>query len=411
MVGGPFGSKLVSRDYVPEGIPVIRGANLPTHSRFSFDDLVFVTDEKVATDLFGNLAFPGDIVVTQRGTLGQVGLIPDSSPHPRFVVSQSQMKLTVDRSKADPLFVYYALRSPVGQHEIRSRSMTAGVPHINLSLFQQVRIPLPPLATQRKIATIFSAYDDLIENNNRRIKLLEEMAQRIYREWFIDFRYPGREGVPLVDSELGLIPEGWNRVAIGEWAAVVVGSTPSRTIPEYWRDGTVPWINSGQINDLCVTEPTELITEDAYASTSTKMMPVGTTLVAITGATLGQVSYLSIKACGSQNVCGIFTEDPADAPYLYYAITNSIEEIANRSMGGAQQHINRGIVHETLIVKPNEHALSAFCDIADGVLREIVCLLRSQNVLRNTRDLLLPRLISGAIDVTGADIAMPEAAA
>lgn len=134
IVGGPFGSKLVSNDYVETGVPVIRGVNLPGNSRFSYDGLAFVTETKVARDLFGNLAFPGDIVVTQRGTLGQVGLIPQDSPFPRFVVSQSQMKLSVNPSLADPLFVYYALTSPMGQHEIRSRAITAGVPHINLSL-------------------------------------------------------------------------------------------------------------------------------------------------------------------------------------------------------------------------------------------------------------------------------------
>jgi type I restriction enzyme, S subunit len=188
---------LVGSDYVEDGVPVLPGANLPASSRFSFEGLVFVTEEKVAKDLAGNTAFPGDIVVAQRGTLGQVGLIPDESPHPRFVVSQSQMKLTVDRSRADPVFVYYALKSPPGQQEIHSRAITAGVPHINLSLFQQLQLPVPPLLIQRKIAAILSAYDDLIENNNRRNKILEEMAQRIYREWFVDFRYPGHENVPL----------------------------------------------------------------------------------------------------------------------------------------------------------------------------------------------------------------------
>ena len=87
--------------------------------------------------------------------------------------------------------------------------MTAGVPHINLSLFQGLTMPLPPLPTQRKIAAVMSAYDDLIENNNRRIGILEEMARRIYREWFVEFRYPGHEDVTLVDSELGPIPDGW----------------------------------------------------------------------------------------------------------------------------------------------------------------------------------------------------------
>ncbi|MGD0448907.1 MAG: restriction endonuclease subunit S, partial [Candidatus Dormibacteria bacterium] len=220
LVGGPFGSTLVSADYVEVGVPVIRGTNLSREARFSFDDFVNVTTEKVERDLVGNLAFPGDLVVTQRGTLGQVGLIPPTSPWDRFVISQSQMKLTVDDTKADRMFVYYALRSPSGQHEIVSRALTAGVPHINLGLFGQVQISFPPLPMQRKIAAILSAYDDLIENNSRRIRILEELAQRIYREWFVDFRYPGHEGEPLVHSGLGLTPNGWEVVFLGAVAGV-----------------------------------------------------------------------------------------------------------------------------------------------------------------------------------------------
>ena len=274
-----------------------------------------------------------------------------------------------------------------------------------------VTVHLPPLLTQHKIAAILSAYDDLIENNDRRVKVLAEMAQRIYREWFVDFRYPGYESVPLVDSELGPVPEGWMAIALGEWANVVVGSTPSRKIPDYWSGGDIPWVNSGQVNDLCVVTATELITRDAYESASTKMMPVGSTLVAVTGATLGQVSYLALSACGSQNVCGVFTDDPLEAAYIYYSISNAIASIANRAMGGAQQHINKGIVQETLVLKPSRSVLSAFCDVSQVFLEEIVSLLRCQTILRETRDLLIPRLISGEIDVTDRDIPVPEATA
>jgi type I restriction enzyme S subunit len=411
LVGGPFGSKLVSRDYRPDGVPVIRGVNLASEDRFSCGSFVFVSEKKVRADLFGNLAFPGDIVVTQRGTLGQVGLIPNSSIYRKFVISQSQMKLTVDPRKADPLFVYYALKSPLGQHEIHSRAITAGVPHINLASFQELRLPLPPLTVQRKIASILSAYDDLVANNSRRVVVLEELARRIYREWFVDFRYPGAAGVPLVQSELGLIPEGWKVTSLGDQYSVVVGATPSRKRPDYWSDGSISWINSGQINDLCVIEGTELITPAGFAATSTKMMPIGTALVAITGATLGQVSYLAISACGSQNVCGVYDPQGEAGAYLYFAVRESIDDIANRAMGGAQQHINRGIVRETLMLLPEPMLLSRFNALAGAMVTEMVNLLVASSQLRRARDLLLPRLISGEIEVDELNIEVPDLAA
>ena len=107
--GGPFGSKLVSSMYVPDGVPVIRGTNLPLDGRFEDSGFVFVTIEK-AEDLRQHQARPGDIVITQRGTLGQVGIIPRDARYPIYVISQSQMKLTVDTAKTEPLFIYYLFR-------------------------------------------------------------------------------------------------------------------------------------------------------------------------------------------------------------------------------------------------------------------------------------------------------------
>lgn len=206
--GGPFGSKLVRRDYRSAGVPVIRGTNVSGDSYFSLSDLVFVSEEK-ADELLSNNAHPGDLVFTQRGTLGQVGIIPKNCGYRRFVISQSQMKLTVDESQADPYYLYYFFRTPRTVQMIHNLSLSSGVPHINLDILRHFEVTLPPLPTQRHIAGILSAYDDLIENNARRIAILEEMAQLLYREWFVHYRFPGHEDVEMVESELGMIPERW----------------------------------------------------------------------------------------------------------------------------------------------------------------------------------------------------------
>ena len=192
LVGGPFGSNLVTKDYREDGVPVIRGGNVPGDKAFSFDDLVFVSEEK-ADQLLPNNAFPGDLVVTQRGTLGQVGLIPLDSPYPRFVISQSQMKLTVNAQITSAKFVYYYFCLPESVQRVKNQAITSGVPHINLEILKRFELPLPSLREQERIAAILSAYDDLIENNRRRIQLLEQAARLIYQEWFVRLRYPGHE--------------------------------------------------------------------------------------------------------------------------------------------------------------------------------------------------------------------------
>jgi type I restriction enzyme S subunit len=173
IVGGPFGSNLVSRDYVPAGVPVIRGQNMS--NRWVSGPFAFVSESK-AQSLEANLARPGDIIFTQRGTLGQVSLVPFGT-FDRYLVSQSQMKITVNREMADPLFLYYVFLTKEQQDYIRQNAIQTGVPHTNLGILRSTRVPLPPLSEQRAIAQTLGALDDKIELNERMNATLEGMAQ------------------------------------------------------------------------------------------------------------------------------------------------------------------------------------------------------------------------------------------
>ena len=164
IIGGPFGSSLGRKDYQADGVPVIRGANI-SQPPFVMDDLVFVSDEK-ADALSRCVAIPGDIVVTQRGTLGQVGRVPPG-PYPRWLVSQSQMALRVSPEVADPAFVYYCLRSPQLQRQIHDAAIVTGVPHINLGIFGNLLVPMPTLREQARIAAVLGTLDDKIYSNTR----------------------------------------------------------------------------------------------------------------------------------------------------------------------------------------------------------------------------------------------------
>ena len=147
LVGGPFGSNLISRDYTPFGVPVIRGQNMG-FGRWVGGEFVFVSPQK-ADNLASNIARSGDLIFTQRGTLGQVSVVPPK-PYPKYVISQSQMKLSADNSKADVKFLYYYFTSPEQQGYIKQNAIQTGVPHTNLEHLRNTPLILPPLSEQKK---------------------------------------------------------------------------------------------------------------------------------------------------------------------------------------------------------------------------------------------------------------------
>ena len=201
IVSGPFGSNIGRRFFVDDGVPVIRGNNLTLgQKKFVDDGFVFITEEK-AYELRNCEALPGDIVFTAAGTLGQVGLIPKQSRFARYIISNKQLRVRFDPVRTKPDYLYYWFSAPAMREHIANQNRGSSVPLITLGTLRALEVTLPPLAIQRRIAAILSAYDDLIENNTRRIAILEEMARRIYEEWFVRFRFPGHEHTRMVDSE------------------------------------------------------------------------------------------------------------------------------------------------------------------------------------------------------------------
>jgi type I restriction enzyme S subunit len=395
--GGPFGSKLVSRDYRERGVPVIRGTNLSGESRFSFEDFVFVSEEK-ADELRPNNAHPGDLVFTQRGTLGQVGYIPKGSPYPRFVISQSQMKLTVDEAKAEPLFIYYYFTAPSTVQTIHNLAFSSGVPHINLDILRNFELPLPPLPTQRKIAAILSAYDALIENNTRRIKILEEMAQALYREWFVHFRFPGHEGVRLVESALGLVPEAWVVKHLSTLVETQYGYTASATETQIGPK----YVRGMDINKRSYIEWSEV----PYCPISVEdharyRLSIGDVLV-IRMADPGKVGIVEkdLGAVFASYLIRLHIKSSLLSPYyLFYSLLSDAYQgyITGASTGTTRKSASAGVIIDVNIVIPPKALCQLFEEQVAATRRLLNNLLDQNTNLRRTRDQLLPRLISGKL--------------
>lgn len=187
LVGGPFGSDLTQSDYVTEpGVPVIRGTNLGgKESRFVDDGFVYVTTEK-ATKLRRNMAFPGDVIFTQRGTLGQIAIIPKDARFPEYLISQSQMKLTPDGSKIDARFLYQYFRTPAALRRLLGQTQATGVPHINLGILKRFAVPVPPLDEQRRIAEVLDRAETLRAKRRAALAQLDTLTQSIFLDLFGD---------------------------------------------------------------------------------------------------------------------------------------------------------------------------------------------------------------------------------
>jgi len=376
MAGGPFGSDLVSRDYVESGVPVVRGVNLPLTSRFSCDNFVYVSPAK-ADRLHLNCAKPGDLVFTQRGTLGQVGVLPQGMAYEKFLISQSQMKMTVDETKACPAFIYYYFRSRGAVSYIESIALQAGVPHINLGILRKFPIVAPPAVVQRKVAAVLSAYDDLIENNRQRIALLERMAEQLYREWFVRFRFPGYQQAKFNKG----LPADWDIGKLGKVIELGYG----KALKEQDRvPGSFPvYGSSGQIG----THRTSLVD--------------GPGIIVGRKGNVGAVHW-----CDG----GFFPIDTAyfvksDVSKFYLFFLLQTMNFLNND--AAVPGLNRQQAYANDVLIPSGQLIKQFEKLVKPIFEQRSILSRANDRLSITRDLLLPRLISGKLRVDDLAIQFP----
>lgn len=302
--------------------------------------------------------------------------------------------LYVDDFKGnDPKFLYYLCQTM----PFANFGGGSAVPTLNRNHIHPLETKIPvKVEDQRRIASILSSLDRKIELNNKINADLEEMAQAIFKNWFVDFE-PFKDG-KFVDSELGMIPEGWKVGTLGEFCKCLLGGTPSRSKEEYWN-GEVNWINSGEINKFRILEASEKITELGLAKSATKLLPKKTTVLAITGATLGQVSLLEIDTCANQSVIGVLENAEVPYEYIYPFIKDRIEMLIQHQTGGAQQHINKDNVESLIFLLPAINVLEDYISLVSPMYKRIESQCFENLYLSTLRDTLLPRLMSGELEV------------
>lgn len=393
IVGGPFGSNLVSADYVEEGVPVVRGVNLPKDASFSGDRLVFVSESK-ADSLKQNLAKPGDLIFTQRGTLGQVGIAPRGTPYDRFLISQSQMKMSVDQEKCDPRYLYYFFRVPSTVDYIHNHALQSGVPHINLGILRRFEVVCPPVDIQRKIAGVLTAYDDLIENNKRRITLLENMAEEIYREWFVRFRFPGWQEA---EFEKGL-PANWQAFGLGQIAKFVMGQSPKSEF--YNRNGDGLPFHQG-----VGTFGKRFPTNEVYCSVSGREAKAGDVLFSVR-APVGRLNIALDHMVIGRGLAAVRHHRDCQS-YLYYLLSTAFSNEDIIGNGAIFNAVGKEELLGFKVLSPPDELVDAFEKLVKPIDEQIAGLIRQNEVLEKTKNQLLPRLISGKLSVENLGIQVP----
>lgn len=289
-------------------------------------------------------------------------------------------------------------------------------PFISQTDIRELELQIPSLEVQTSVGRALRRLDEKIENNTRISFQLEQIAQTVFKSWFVDFdpvhaKARGEKLGGMDDdtaalfpnsfdgSEFGEIPRGFTHARFDSFCEVLLGGTPSKSKPDFW-DGSIPWINSGAINDFRILEATRFITELGLSKSSCKLLPTGTTVIAITGATLGQFSRVEIETAANQSVIGIRALDNALKDYVYLWIANNIGQLTAKSTGGAQQHINRNDVSEQLVLLPTAEIAAKFSEFVEPFFESISNLMFQNLTLARLRDSLLPRLISGELEIS-----------
>ena len=342
---------------------------------------------------------PNSIMVTCIGSaMGKVAKNSLSS------VTNQQINSIIVNENFDSDYIYYLLKNNYAVLRNAASGSTA-IPILNKTDFDNLRFKVElNLNEQRKMVSILSTIDDKIETNNQINQELEAMAKTLYDYWFVQFDFPDQNGKPYKSSggkmvynpELKReIPEGWGVEKIENIAQTGSGGTPKSTNVSYYSNGEIPWINSGELEQMVITSTSNFITEEGLNNSSAKLFPSGTILVAMYGATAGKVSFLTFEASTNQAICAIMLTDIRMRYYLKNVIEDLYQYLVKLSTGSARDNLSQDMIKNIKVVIPSNDILDRFYDFSNNVIKEITKKQQENEQLTQLRDWLLPMLMNG----------------
>lgn len=378
--------------YKKTGISLIRSLNVYDF-KFDYNELVFINNAQA--DRLSNVEVqPQDILLNITGaSVARCCMVPSQVLPAR--VNQHVAIVRVDQTVTDPTFIFYCVNSPHYKHHLLTLAQGGATREaLTKQTIENFQVPLPPLVTQRKIASVLSAYDGLIENNTRRIKILEEMAQRIYQEWFVNFRFPGYEKVKMVDSELGPVPKGWKLRTLGEVAEQV-----RRNVRPDQFDPETPYVGLEHIPRKSIAL-SEWGTAQEVQSSKLAFLK-GEILFGKIRPYFHKVAVAPIDGLGSSDTIVISPRAAEHFSSVLCTVASEefVDHATQTSQGTKMPRADWNVLVKYPVAIPSPVLLRQFNELVESIVGQIQNLVFRNRNLRQTRDLLLPKLISGEVDV------------
>ena len=391
-----------SKDFLNCGVPVIKIKNI-TQEGVTLEDVSYISKELADKNEKYHLNY-NDILIALTGShINQmssvVGRIARIKYHEDSLLNQRVGKVFAKDSKlCDIDYVYYFLSQDYIKISLASKAGgAANQANISPNDVKSLTVRWPDIETQHRIADILSAYDDLIENNQKQIKLLEEAAQRLYKEWFVDLRFPGHENTKIVDG----VPEGWRVASIADICDTVGGGTPSTKIQSDYEKGDILWVTPTDITrnfSLALLDTEKKITPEGLKNSSAKMLPAETILMT-SRASVGFFGMCKYEVCTNQGFISCIPKRENLQMYLLFNLKSRVEEIRQKAGGSTYLEISKTVFRELKIILPKDEVLAEYQKNVHDIFDEIYCRTEMIKSLVDMRNRLLPKLMGGEVEV------------
>ncbi|MGD0572907.1 MAG: restriction endonuclease subunit S [Sedimentisphaerales bacterium] len=378
----------MAEQYKSHGIPFLRSQNIKPYN-ISLDNLVYI-DETFNEKLKKSKLCPGDLAIVRTGYPGTAAVIP----HSLSVCNCSDLVIIRPGAKVNAQYLCYIFNSVFGQNLVGGRLVGAAQQHFNITTAKELKLSLPPLPIQRKIAAVLSAYNNLIENNNRRIAILERMAEELYREWFVRLRFPGHKKIKITKG----VPDGWEIKRMGDIAIFVMGQSPKSEFYNETGDG-LPF-NQG-VGTYGNRFPKKMV----YCSSDGRKAQKGDILFSVR-APVGRLNMTDCDMIIGRGLAAIKHREGFNS-YLFYLlkVVFANEDIIGN--GAIFNAVGKDELAKFPVFQPDHALIEKYDEIASKIDKQITLLIQSLEKLISTRDRLISRLMSGKIDVEKMNIRFP----